>query len=105
MRSVDLLLPNDAELGALGGVEAVLGVVSAVVVTHGRHGASWYSSSARVSVPAPQVHETDSTGAGDAFNAGLLASWLTGAEPLAALRAGVLAGTAAAAHVGARPRT
>ena len=101
---VDLLLPNDAELAALGGIEAVLAGVGAVVVTHGRHGASWYSASARVSAPAPQVHETDSTGAGDAFNAGLLAGWLSGADPLAALQAGVLAGTAAAAHVGARPR-
>ncbi|MET3806639.1 sugar/nucleoside kinase (ribokinase family) [Nakamurella sp. UYEF19] len=101
---VDLLLPNDSELGALGGVEAVLGVADAVVVTHGRHGASWYSADARVSAPAPQIHETDSTGAGDAFNAGLLGAWLAGADPLTALQAGVAAGTAAAAHVGARPR-
>lgn len=100
---VDLLLPNDAELGALGGVEAVLDSVETVVVTHGRHGASWYSSSARVTAPALQVHETDSTGAGDAFNAGLLAAWLTGGDPLTSLQAGVLAGSAAAAHLGARP--
>ena len=104
VRGVDLLLPNDAELSALGGIEAALDVVGALVVTHGRHGASWYSADARITVPAPQVHETDSTGAGDAFNAGLLASWLAGADPLDALQAGVLAGTAAAAHVGARPR-
>lgn len=103
-QDVDLLLPNDAELGALGGAEAALRAVRALVVTHGQHGASWYSPSARVSVPAPQVHETDSTGAGDAFNAGLLASWLAGAEPIDALQAGVLAGTAAASHLGARPR-
>ena len=104
VRGVDLLLPNDAELSALGGIEVVLDVVDALVVTHGRHGASWYSADARITVPAPQVHETDSTGAGDAFNAGLLATWLAGADPLDALQAGVLAGTAAAAHVGARPR-
>jgi sugar/nucleoside kinase (ribokinase family) len=104
VRGSDLLLPNDAELAALGGVDAVLEAVGTVVVTHGRHGASWYSGSARVSAPAPQVHETDSTGAGDAFNAGLLAAWLSGKTPLAALQAGVLAGTAAAAHLGARPR-
>jgi sugar/nucleoside kinase (ribokinase family) len=104
VHGVDLLLPNDAELSALGGIEAVLEVVDALVVTHGRHGASWYSADARVTVPAPQIHETDSTGAGDAFNAGLLATWLAGAQPLDALQAGVLAGTAAAAHVGARPR-
>jgi len=103
VRGTDLLLPNDAELAALGGIEAVLDAVTAVVVTHGRRGASWYSAFERVGTPATQVHETDSTGAGDAFNAGLLAGWLSGAKPLAALQAGVRAGTAAAAHVGARP--
>ena len=104
VQGVDLLLPNDAELAALGGVDAALRAVQSLVVTHGRHGASWYSPSTRVSVPAPQVHETDSTGAGDAFNAGLLSRWLAGTEPIEALRAGVTAGTAAAAHLGARPR-
>jgi sugar/nucleoside kinase (ribokinase family) len=57
-----------------------------------------------VNVPAPEAHETDSTGAGDAFNAGLLASWLAGADPVTALQAGVAAGTAATARIGARPR-
>jgi len=103
VRGVDLLLPNDAELAALGGIEATLEAVPAVVVTHGRRGASWYSADARVSVPAPFEHEQDSTGAGDAFNAGLLAGWLSGAQPLDSLRAGVLAGSTAAARVGARP--
>lgn len=99
----DLLLPNDAELAALGGLDAVLAHVGTVVVTHGRHGASWYSAEHRVNVPAPQVHEADSTGAGDAFNAGLLAAWLYGSNPVDALTAGVAAGTAAAAAIGARP--
>lgn len=99
----DLLLPNDAELAALGGLESVLEHVDTVVVTHGRHGASWYSARHRVNVPAPQVHEADSTGAGDAFNAGLLSAWLHGSDPVDALTAGVSAGTAAAAAIGARP--
>ena len=33
---VDLLLPNDAELDALGGAAAALAAVHTVVVTHGR---------------------------------------------------------------------
>lgn len=103
VEGTDLLLPNDAELAALGGLNAVLAVVGDVVVTHGRHGASWYSATQRVSVPAPAAHEADSTGAGDAFNAGLLAAWLSGAGALASVQAGVEAGTAAAARVGARP--
>lgn len=100
----DLLLPNDSELAALGGLDPVLATVGVVVVTHGRHGASWYSPTERIDVPAPESPETDSTGAGDAFNAGLLSSWLTGADPVTALQAGVAAGTAATASIGARPR-
>jgi sugar/nucleoside kinase (ribokinase family) len=99
----DLLLPNDAELAALGSLDPVLDAVGTVVVTHGRHGASWYSTTDRINVPAPESHETDSTGAGDAFNAGLLYAWLTGSDPVAALQAGVAAGTAATARIGARP--
>ena len=100
----DLLLPNDSELAALGGLDPVLAAVKAVVVTHGRHGASWYSATERINVPAPATHETDSTGAGDAFNAGLLSAWLTLGDPLLALQAGVEAGTAATARIGARPQ-
>ena len=100
----DLLLPNDSELAALGGLDPELAAVKAVVVTHGRHGASWYSATERINVPAPATHETDSTGAGDAFNAGLLSAWLTDGDPLAALQAGVAAGTAATARIGARPQ-
>lgn len=103
VRGTDLLLPNDAELAVLGGTEPVLDAVGAVVVTHGRHGASWYSSTVRANVPAPSSHDTDSTGAGDAFNAGLLATYLADGDPVAALQAGVAAGTAAAAAIGARP--
>jgi len=102
---VDLLLPNDSELAALGGVDAALESVAAVVVTHGQQGASWYSGSTTATAPAPQVHQSDSTGAGDAFNAGLLASWLVNLDPVTALRAGVTAGSAAATQLGARPRT
>ncbi len=103
VRGADLLLPNDAELAVLGGTEQVLEAVGAVVVTHGRHGASWYAPTVRANVAAPNSHDTDSTGAGDAFNAGLLASFLRIGDPVAALQAGVAAGTAAAAAIGARP--
>lgn len=103
VQGADLLLPNESEITALGGIDAALNAVDVVVVTNGRRGASWYSRSERLTVPAAGQHDTDSTGAGDAFNAGLLASWLTGAPAPAALRAGVVAGSDAAAKIGARP--
>ncbi len=103
LADVDLLLPNDGELAAMGGAEAVLKVVSEVVVTHGERGATWMAGTARRTAAAPAVHRTDSTGAGDAFNAGWLSHWLAGDDPGAALLAGVRAGSDAAAAVGARP--
>jgi sugar/nucleoside kinase (ribokinase family) len=109
VRGVDLLLPNTAELAALTGsadpdsARALLGDVGAVVVTRGAAGASWIDGDGVVDVPADQVECVDSTGAGDAFNAGLLAARLTGATPVTALQAGVAAGTSAVREVGAQP--
>lgn len=100
---VDMLLPNEVEIEALGGTESALAHVGIVVVTYGAAGARWFTADGDEHVDAPAITCIDSTGAGDAFNAGLLARWLAGDEPMDALRAGVLAGTAAAAHLGARP--
>ncbi|WP_111767141.1 carbohydrate kinase family protein [Nakamurella deserti] len=103
LADVDLLLPNDGELAAMGGASDVLAVVGEVVVTHGEHGATWMSGTERATMAAPAVHRTDSTGAGDAFNAGWLSHWLAGDAPETALAAGVRAGSDAAAAIGARP--
>ena len=103
VRGVDLLLPSAGELAALGGAEVVLGAVGAVAVTAGAGGATWLDRTGRWSVPARPVRPVDTTGAGDAFDAGLLAAWVGGATPPAALRAGVDAGTRAVGHPGAWP--
>ena len=92
VRGVDLLLPNAAELAALGGVDAVLGAVRAVAWTDGAAGATWADAHGRWSAPAPPVEVVDATGAGDAFDAGLLAARLAGAGPAEALAAGCGAG-------------
>ncbi|TDB69940.1 PfkB family carbohydrate kinase, partial [Micromonospora sp. KC723] len=70
----------------------------------GGAGAVWCDRSATVAVtPSRRVAVVDVTGAGDAFAAGLLAAWLAGAAPRAALtRAGDL-GARAVSLVGARP--
>lgn len=114
IRGVDLLLPNADELRALGGADTLLAEVGAVASTAGVHGAIWeerrraacgpeHQQSGRWSVPAPLVEVVDATGAGDAFNAGLLVAWLGGAGPVEALRAGCAAGAEAVGVLGGRP--
>jgi len=103
VRGVDLLLPNADELRALGGQNAVLRHVGAVAVSAGADGARWADPTVRCHAPAPPVSVVDPTGAGDAFDAGLLVARLTGASPAEALTAGCAAGAAAVGRLGARP--
>jgi sugar/nucleoside kinase (ribokinase family) len=109
VRGVDLLLPNTEELIALTGsadpaaAEALLDAVGSVVVTAGADGASWVDAEEIVSVPAVPAECVDSTGAGDAFDAGLLAAWLDGAPKREALLGGVRAGARAVGSVGGQP--
>lgn len=80
--------------------------VGAAVVKLGPSGAVWASSDGRtVAVPAVTVAATvDPTGAGDAFAAGLLASWLADRDPANALAAAARLGALAVTTLGARPR-
>ncbi|MBG0817218.1 sugar kinase [Planomonospora sp. ID82291] len=55
-------------------------------------------------VPGLAVQAVDSTGAGDAFAAGLLTALLAGADDEAALEAGSRAGAEAVTVIGGRPR-
>lgn len=104
VEGVDLLLPNEREAEALGGLAAMLGSAHEVVATYGANGARWVGPGFDESAGAPVIEHVDSTGAGDAFNAGLLSVWLSGRTRIAALRAGIEAGSTACVRVGARPR-
>lgn len=109
VRGVDLLLPNAAELAVLTGspdpesARTLLADVGAVAVTAGADGAAWVDRDGVVEVPAERVECVDSTGAGDAFDAGALVAWRAGASGRDVLLAGVRAGTAAVRRVGAQP--
>ncbi|KID31242.1 carbohydrate kinase family protein [Prauserella rugosa] len=109
VRGVDLLLPNAAELAALTGdgspesASTLLTHVGAVAVTTGLDGASWVDGDGIQAVPAQPVDCVDSTGAGDAFNAGLLTAWLRGEPVHRRLEAGVRMGAAVVGRVGAQP--
>jgi ribokinase len=97
IRGVDLLLANAGEAAILGTVPV------AMVVKHGPAGAEWRSGGATLHVDAVPAAAVDTTGAGDAFAAGLLAAWLAGGSPAEALRAGARLASVAITALGARP--
>ncbi|MFJ7216894.1 carbohydrate kinase family protein [Amycolatopsis sp. NPDC098790] len=109
VRGVDLLMPNTEELVALTGsadpvsAKELLDTVGAVVVTAGLDGASWVDHDGVTSVPAVEAECIDSTGAGDAFDAGVLTGWLAGESTVDVLRHGTRLGALAVGKVGPQP--
>jgi sugar/nucleoside kinase (ribokinase family) len=109
----DLLFANDSEVAALGpGAEALLAFAPVVVQKRGSGGATVLlregESVRRIEVPARPVVADDTTGAGDAFDAGFILGWLrarhANATPAAAARAGAASGNSLAARHLGRPR-
>jgi sugar/nucleoside kinase (ribokinase family) len=106
-----LLLPNVEEARALSGErdpERAARVLAArfgeVVVTLGADGALWTDGGEVLRCEAVPVEAlVDSTGAGDAFAAGLLAARMGGADPAEALAAGAALAAQAVARPGGRP--
>jgi sugar/nucleoside kinase (ribokinase family) len=103
-----LLLPNADEARLLTGcadVEAAAGALAlrhaVVAVSLGPEGALWAAGDRLVHRPAHPTTVVDTTGAGDAFAAGVLSAWLPDrdVDPAAALDAGL----ALAADVVRRP--
>jgi sugar/nucleoside kinase (ribokinase family) len=106
-----LLLPNAQEAEALTGeadpergARALAARFDEVVVTLGAEGALWTDGADVLRVPAEPVEAVrDSTGAGDAFAAGLLSAGLAGASTEEALIAGCRLAARAVTQSGARP--
>ena len=103
-----LLLPNADEARLLTGCADATDAARALAERHevvaaslGTDGAVWVSGTTVVHRPAHQAPVVDTTGAGDAFAAGLLAAWLAApdGDPGEALDAGL----ARAAEVVRRP--
>jgi sugar/nucleoside kinase (ribokinase family) len=105
----DLLIPNRDEAAVLTGAadpeaaaRALTEHAREVVVKLGAAGALWTDGRRVVRAPALPVPEADTTGAGDAFAAGLLAARARGADALEQLRAGCALAARAVARSGAR---
>lgn len=106
--------PVGADTTVAATVDADAAVVAAVlarsvpevpefVVKLGAGGAVWARGDEFRTVPAAPAEVVDTTGAGDAFAAGLLAARLAGADVDAALDAAVRLGALAVGQVGGRP--
>ena len=111
----DILFATAAEAEALLGrssVEGLLELAPTAVVKRGAKGATVMAREGtdrlRFEVATQQVAATDSTGAGDAFDAGFLVGWLAarsaGGSATAALQRAALAGHRAAARRLTAPR-
>jgi sugar/nucleoside kinase (ribokinase family) len=107
LAQTDLLLPNEAEAlriaAAMTLPDAVASLTKgggAIAVKLGERGALYAAEAQRYVATPPPVSPVDATGAGDCFNAGLLAGLLRGSDPPAALALGCATGAAATQGIG-----
>lgn len=99
--SVDIFLPNAAEMAALAEAGIAVDPVLMTVVKRGAEGATLIGADrARLGAAATPATPIDTTGAGDAFNAGFLAAWLDGADLEDALRLANRCGAIAVGRIG-----
>ncbi|HZQ70765.1 MAG TPA: ribokinase [Terriglobales bacterium] len=116
LQSVDILTPNETEAAVLAGHkgqsardpqqvarELIRLGVKTVIVTLGEKGALVVNASSSVHVPAIEVSAVDTTGAGDAFNAGLAAALAFGAPLEEAVRFAAVTGGLAVTREGVVP--
>lgn len=103
LAGIDVFLPNAAEADHLDRLGVPARAAKLAVIKRGAGGASALVDGTEIHDPALGATPIDSTGAGDAFNAGFLSAWLA-AEPLAGcLRAGNATGARAIARRGGFP--
>ena len=107
LAQTDLLLPNEAEALRIAGaatlpdaVASLTRTVGAIAVKLGARGALYADATGRYLASPPPVAPVDTTGAGDCFNAGLLAGLLRGSDPPDALALGCAAGAASTQGIG-----
>jgi len=107
---VDIFFPNAEEGKALTGHDSAEDIIRTlrerfplVVLKRGEHGAMASHGSTSISAESLPVKVVDTTGAGDAFNAGFLHSWLKAPDLAASLSDGIKAGALSVQSAGGAP--
>ena len=116
LESVDILTPNQTEANVLTGrspnaasdpeevARELIGAgVKQVVMTLGESGALIVTESSAKRIPAPEMRAVDTTGAGDAFNAGLATALAYGENVESAVQFAVITGALAVTREGVIP--
>lgn len=101
IEQVDLFLPNEAEFSELSRRGLTGHLTTVVVVKKGAQGAQLISKNELIEVPAEtNLTCIDTTGAGDAFNAGFIDAWLQHAPLPQCLESGNRCGGVSIGHFG-----
>jgi len=116
LRNVDVLTPNESEARVLAGLapdssvspeeiarELIRAGVKQVVMTLGESGALIVTGTSTTRIPAIRATAVDTTGAGDAFNAGLATALARGASLEVAVQFAVVTGGLAVTKEGVIP--
>ncbi|MFK3790703.1 MULTISPECIES: ribokinase [Pseudomonas] len=114
--SIDYLIPNESEAGALSGVvvdslesaeQAANRLLAAgagkVIITLGAQGSLFADGSRFEHFPAPKVQALDTTAAGDTFVGGFAAALAAGKSEAEAIRFGQVAAALSVTRAGAQP--
>jgi sugar/nucleoside kinase (ribokinase family) len=107
LKEVDIFLPNEVELAAVGGsddpVSALRNLQNGRTITVaklGKQGCITLQGERALRVQAYPVDPVDTTGAGDSFNAGFLHAWLQGRPVEEAMRFAAVCGALSTLGVG-----
>ena len=107
LAKTDVFLPNESEALAITGEQdvpaaarALARIVKVAVVKWGKHGACVCTGDTFIQLPAYRGKPVDTTGAGDAFNAGFLSAFVRGLSLDDCLRWGLASGSISVTRLG-----
>jgi sugar/nucleoside kinase (ribokinase family) len=105
--ALDFVFVNELEARLYAGEPTLEGALqhwrerkAIVIVKQGENGSLWLAPGRDIHFPAPRVKVVDTTGAGDAFNAGFLYAWMRGKSPAQCLTLGNKIGAASTKRAG-----